>query len=227
MYLISWADVLNASFKDLSSGLIAHIPDLVVAVLVFIIGWVIAVFVGRLVAQVVGSLRIDQALRSAGVERVLSRAGFSLNSGVFLGALVKWFIIIGFLVASLDVLGLSQVTIFLRQVVLGYLPQVIVSVFILLVAAVVAGVAQRLVSGAAKAANLSTANFLGSITRYVIWIFAILVALEQLGIGADTFRTLFSGIVVALSLAFGLAFGLGGQAAAGRILDKVGHEIKD
>jgi small-conductance mechanosensitive channel len=227
MYLISWADVLNASFKDLSAGLIAHIPDLVVAVLVFIIGWIIAVFIGRLVAQIVASIRVDQALRSAGVERVLSRAGFSLNAGMFLGAIVKWFIIIGFLVASLDVLGLSQVTIFLREVVLGYFPQVIVAVFILLVAAVIAEVAQRLVSGAAKAANISTANFLGSITRYVIWIFAILVALDHLGIGADTFHMLLSGIVVALSLAFGLAFGLGGQAAAARILEKVGHQIKD
>jgi len=227
MYLTDWANVLTFAFQSLFYGLISFLPSLIVAIVIFIIGWLVGAGLARLVAQVVGSLKVDQALRSAGVERVLSRAGFSLNAGAFLGALVKWFFIIVFLVASLEVLHLSAVTFFLRDVVLGYLPQVIVAVLILLVAAVVADVSRRLIAGAAKAANLSSANLLGSIAHYAIWIFAILVALDQLQVATGFVQTLFTGIVVALALGLGLAFGLGGQQAAARYLDKVSAQIKD
>lgn len=225
MFLTTWADVLTMSFQGLISGLVQFVPNLVVALIIFIIGWLVGAGLGRLIAQVIGSLRVDQALRAAGVERVLDRAGFTLNSGAFIGALVKWFFIIVFLLASLDVLHLTDVTVFLRTVVLGYLPQVIVAVLILLVAAVIAEAAQRVVSGAAKAANMHSANFLGTIARWAIWIFAVLAALDRLGI-SPLVQTLFTGVVVALALAFGLAFGLGGQQAAARAIEKIQNEMK-
>ena len=226
MFLNTWADVLNQSFQNLFYGLVAFLPNLVVAIVIFIIGWLIGAALGRVVAQVVNSLRVDQALRAAGVERVLERAGFKLSSGAFLGMLVKWFFIIVFLVAALEVLGLTQVTLFLTAVVLGYLPRVIVAVLILLVAAVIAEAAQRIVAGSARAANLRAANLLGSIARWAIWVFALLAALDQLGV-TPFVQTLFTGLVVALALAFGLAFGLGGQQAAARYLERMQQEIKD
>jgi len=225
MFLTRWADVLNLSFQNLFYGLVEYIPNLLIAVIIFVLGWIIGAGLGRVVAQVVNSLRVDQALRAAGVERVLERAGFSLNSGAFLGMLVKWFFILVFLVASLEVLGLTQVTMFLTAVVLGYLPRVIVAVLILLVAAVIAETAQRLVAGSARAANLRSANFLGSMTRWAIWIFAVLAALDQLGV-TPFVQTLFTGVVVALALSFGLAFGLGGQQAATRFIDRMQSEMK-
>lgn len=225
MFLNTWANVLNLSFQNLFYGLVEYLPNLLIAVIIFILGWLIGAGLGRVIAQVVNSLRVDQALRAAGVERVLERAGFSLNSGAFLGMLVKWFFILVFLVAALEVLGLTQVTMFLTAVVLGYLPRVIVAVLILLVAAVIAEAAQRLVAGSARAANLKSANFLGSMARWAIWIFAVLAALDQLGV-TPFVQTLFTGVVVALALAFGLSFGLGGQAAASRFLDKMQSEMK-
>lgn len=225
MFLNTWANVLNLSFQNLFYGLVEYLPNLLIAVIIFVIGWLIGAGLGRLVAQVVNSLRVDQALRAAGVERVLERAGFSLNSGAFLGMLVKWFFILVFLVAALEVLGLTQVTMFLTAVVLGYLPRVIVAVLILLVAAVIAEAAQRLVAGSARAANLRSANFLGAMARWAIWIFAVLAALDQLGV-TPFVQTLFTGVVVALALAFGLSFGLGGQAAAARFIDRMQSEMK-
>ncbi len=225
MFLTTWADVLTQSFQNLFYGLVSFIPNLLVAIIIFVIGWLVGAGIGRLVAQVVSSLRVDQALRAAGVERVIDRAGFTLDSGAFLGFLVKWFFIIVFLVAALDVLGLTQVTAFLTGVVLGYLPQVIVAVLILLIAAVVAEAVQRVVTGAARAANVRAANLLGAVARWAIWVFAILAALDRLGI-SPLVQTLFTGVVVALALAFGLAFGLGGQQAASRYIEKVQDEIK-
>jgi hypothetical protein len=227
MFLTTWAQVLQASFENLLFGLVGFIPNLVVAVIIFVIGWLIGVGLGRVVAQVVNALRIDQALRSAGVDRVVERAGFTMNSGAFLGALVKWFFIVVFLVAALDVLGLTVVTVFLRDVVLGYLPQVIAAVLILLVAAVIAQAAERIVAGSARAAHLTSANFLGSVARWAIWLFAIIAALDQLQVAPAFVQTLFTGIVVAIALAIGLSFGLGGQTAAARYIEKVREQVKD
>ncbi len=227
MVLSTWADVLSQSFQNIFAGVISFVPSLVIAVVIFIVGWLVGVGLSRVVAQIVNSLRVDQALRSTGIESLLSRAGYELSAGKFLGFLVKWFFIIVFLVASLQVLGLTQVNDFLRNVVLGYLPQVIVAVLILLVAAVVAEASERVVAGSAKAASLHAANFLGKVTRYSIWIFAILVALEQLNVATGFIQTLFTGIIIAASLAIGLAFGLGGQASASRYLERLHSEIKD
>lgn len=227
MVFNTWADVLSQSFQNLFYGLVAFIPNLIVAIVIFIIGWLIGVGLGRVVKQIVDALRVDQALRSTGLERLLSRAGFELSSGAFLGFLVKWFFIIVFLVAALDVLHLTVVNLFISDVVLGYLPQVIVAVLILLVAAVVAEAVERVVTGSAKAANLRAAGFLGKVARYSIWIFALLAALAQLNVATAFMQTLFMGIVIAVSLAIGLAFGLGGQASAARYLEHLHSEIKD
>ncbi|MCH7530050.1 hypothetical protein IIB50_02960 [Patescibacteria group bacterium] len=225
MILQTWADVLTRSLYDLWLGIVDFVPNLVVALVIFAIGWVIGAVLGRVVAQIVKSLKVDSALRSAGLEDVFSRAGFELNAGRFLGGLVKWFIIIVFLVASLDVLKLTQVNVFLQEVVLFYLPQVIVAVLILLVAAVIAEVMQSVVIGSAKAAGIRSAHFLGSVARWAIWIFAVLAALNQLGVATAFVQTLFTGVVVALSLAVGLSFGLGGQEAAARYIEKMRDEI--
>lgn len=227
MVFNTWADVLSQSFQNLFYGLVSFIPSLVVAIIIFIVGWLVGVGLGRVVAQIVTALRVDQALKSTGIERVLTRAGFQLNAGKFLGFLVEWFFIIVFLVASLQVLGLTQVNAFISTVVLGYLPQVIVAVLILLVAAVVADAAERVVAGSAKAASIHSAGFLGKVARYSIWIFALLAALAQLNVATAFVQTLFTGVVIAVSLAVGLAFGLGGQASAARYLDRLQAEIKE
>ncbi|XKT74536.1 MAG: mechanosensitive ion channel family protein [Patescibacteria group bacterium UBA2163] len=228
MLIETWADVLTRSFQELWLGVIAFIPNIIVALIIFVLGWLVGAALGRIVSQIIKALKVDSALKSTGLNDVVSRAGFELNSGAFLGALIKWFFIVVFLVAALDVLQLSQVNEFLQNVVLGYLPQVIVAVLILLVAAVIADLAAKAVSGAAKAAHVRSAGLAGSVAKWSIWIFAILAALDHLQVASAFVQTLFTGVIVAVSLAFGLAFGLGGQQAAAKYIEKlrseVGHE---
>ncbi len=221
MILQTWGEVLAQSFQDLWLGVVSFVPSLVVAIVIFIAGWIVGALLGRVVSQIIKSLKVDNALRSAGSEALLNRAGFKLDSGRFLGGLVRWFIIIVFLVAAFDVLGLNQVNDFLQQVVLLYLPQVIVAVLILLVAALIADAMESVVKGSAKAAEIKSANFLGNVTKWAIWIFAILMALYQLGVAAAFVQTLFTGVVVALAISAGLAFGLGGKDHATKILDRM------
>jgi len=225
MMIDTWGDVLSKSFQGLWLGVINFAPQIVVAILIIVIGWLIGSLVGRAIAHVIRSLRIDEALRKSGIEDTLGRGGIVLNSGAFVGGLVKWFIIVVFLVAAFDVLHLSQVNAFLQGVVLYYLPNVIIAVLILLFSAVIGDIMQKVVTTSARTAEIKSARFLGSFTKWAIWVFAILVALEQLNIAAPFIQTLFTGIVVAVSLAIGLSFGLGGQEAAARFIEKTKQEI--
>jgi hypothetical protein len=227
MILQTWGDVLVTSFQDLGMGVVAFLPNLIIAIIIFLAGWVVGALLGRIVEKAIDTLKVDNALRSAGVETMLHRAGWKLHAGRFLGMLIEWFVIIVFLVAAFDILGLTQVNVFLQQVVLLYLPQVIIAVLILLVAGVVAQAMQRIVTGAVAAAGIASANFLGSITKWAIWVFAILIALDQLGIATAFVQTLFTGVVVAVSIAIGLSFGLGGQDAASRFIENVRREISE
>jgi len=220
-----WVMVLTESFQDLWIGFISFVPNLIVAVIIFIIGWVVGAVLGRVVSQIIKSIRVDSVLEGIGVSDVLSKSGFRLDSGAFVGGLVRWFFIIAFLVASFEVLGLSQVTLFLQQVVLSYLPNVIVAALILLVAAVIADAMQKVVVGSAKAADVEHAHFLGGITRWSIWIFAIIIALSHLGIAPQFMYTLFTGFVAMLAIAGGLSFGLGGRDAAERYIEKLRGDI--
>lgn len=219
-------NTVTGSFQGIWGGTAAFIPHLFWAIVIFVIGWIVGSLVGKLVSHLIKALKLDVALEQAGFGSVMKRAGVNLNSGAFIGGLVEWFIIVAFLVASFEVLGLTQVNVFLQSVVLLYLPQVIVAVLILLVSVVIADTLSKIVASSARAAGVRSANFLGAITRWSITIFALLAALVQLGIAVSFIQTLFTGVVVALSLAFGLSFGLGGQEAAGRWVEKTRDEIK-
>jgi small-conductance mechanosensitive channel len=219
------SDGLGASFTNLGVGILNFLPDLIIAVLVVVIGWVVGSLLGRVVAQVIKAVKLDDALTKAGVADIVKRGGMTLNTGRFIGTLVEWFFIVVFLIAALDILGLSQVNIFLSTVVVFYVPKVIVAILILLLAAVVADVMQKIVVTSARTAEFRSAHLLGAVTRWVIWIFGFLVALTHLGIAEALIQTIVTGVVVALSLALGLAFGLGGQDAASRFIEKTRQEI--
>ena len=226
MILNTWSDVLSLSFRNLWLGVVGFVPNLVVAVVIVFIGWGIGTLLGRVVNQIIKAIKVDEGLRRAGVEGFLERGGMGLNAGAFLGGLVRWFIILVFLIGAFEVLNLSQVTSFLRDI-LNYIPQVIVAVLILIGAGLVADAMKRVVLSSSMSAGLSSAGFLAAITKWAIWAFAILVALSQLGIAVGFVQTIFTGLVVALSLGLGLAFGLGGQEAAQKVIERVSKEISD
>lgn len=226
-FVENWGEVFTQSLQGIWFGVAGFVPTLIIAVIIFAIGWVLATLIEKLVETLFKSLKVDEALKSAGVEDVVKRAGHELNSGRFVGSLIKWFVIVVFLIASFDVLGLSQVNSFLKDVVLSYLPQVIVAVLVLMISVVIAEAVHKIVVASARAAHVKSAMLLGSIAKWSIWIFAVLTALFHLGIAPALIQTLFMGVVVAAALACGLAFGLGGKEVAGRMLEKTIHAVSD
>ena len=221
----TWSNVLTESVQDLWIGVVNYFPKIIIAVLIVVIGWIIGAFLAKVVSQVLRIVKLDDGLKAAGIDEIVSRTGLNLNSGKFVGALVKWFVIVAFLVAAFNVLGLTEVNNFLQGVVLTYLPQVIAAVIILLLSGVIGEAVRRAVVRTGKAAEVSSAGFAGTVAKWAIWIFGVLAALLQLGIAARIIEILFTGVVVALALAFGLSFGLGGQEAAAHYLGKLRNEI--
>lgn len=223
----TWGDVLVTSFQALFSAMLVFVPKFLFALIVFLIGIFIAVTLGRVVMQAIRSLKIDHVLRSLGFEEYIERAGWKLDSGAFIGGLVRWFFILVFLMAALSVLQLTAVSTFLSSVVLTYLPQVIVAAAVLLIAAVLGDVASKVASGAARAARMPSAGLLGGVVKWAIWIFAIFAALMQLGLFQELILTVVQAFVYMLALAGGLAFGLGGKDAASRYIDKLKQDISN
>ena len=217
--------VFQGSLLDLWYGFINFVPGLLLAIILFIVGWVVGSIIGKAVAQVIGALKIDNLFESAGADEVMTRMGLKLNIGKFFGLIVKWFIIIVFLMASLQIVGLTDVNDFLKAAVLLYLSKVIIAAIVLIIATVISEAMQKIVIASSKAANISSAHMLGSITRYAIWGFAIIIALSELGIAAAFMQILFTGLIAALAIALGLSFGLGGKEAAARTIDSISKEM--
>lgn len=222
-----WGTQLGGAFTGIGVQAVSFLTQLVLAIVIFIAGWVIGSVLCEVVSKIVKAIKIDAILESAGAKSLVNKAGFNLNTGAFLGGLVKWFIIIVFLVAALDVLKLQAVNAFLTNVVLGYIPQVIVATLILVVAAVLADLSQKVLSGGARALDSKSAGFVGGIARWSIWVVAILAALNQLGIAGGMMQTLFTGLVAMLAIAGGLAFGLGGKEAAANYIEKLRSDISN
>ena len=226
MFISDWSSALTTSFQNLWIGIVSYLPNIVIAIIIFVLGWVVGTIVGRGIQQLFKSAHIDDVLKRTGADEMVRRGGINLNSGAFVGGLIKWFIVLVFLIAAFDVLGLAQVNQFLSEVVLRYLPNVIVAVLVLLVAGVLADAVQKAVTASARAAEIRSAGLLGTVARWAIWIFAFLIALSQLGIAAPFLQTLFTGLIIALSLGVGLAFGLGGQEAAADFIRKARTDMQ-
>jgi small-conductance mechanosensitive channel len=213
---------LEESLMMLWVEVMSFLPQLVIALLIVIIGWFVGSLLGKLVQKVLQKLRLQELLEKADVNELVARAGYDFHPERFLGALVKWFVILAFVVVALDILRLQEVTTFMREVVLGYLPQVFVAVLILLAAMVIAGLARKTLAASLRAGGATVkAELLSRLAYYLIIAFGVMAALNQLRIADDLIQTLFMGIVFALALAAGLAFGLGGKDAAGRYIDQI------
>ncbi len=221
-----WGQIIVMSLQQVAAAVASFLPLVIGAVVVFIAGFVVAVILGKAVEQLIRATKIDSLLAKFAFEQAVERAGWRLNTGAFVGGIVKWFVIVAFLLASVNILGerFAPIAGFLRDV-LAYLPNVVVSALILIIAALVAQATERVVRGSVEAAGHRGA-LAGVAIRWSIWIFAISAALIQLGIAPLLIQTVMTGIVFAIAGAIALSFGLGGKDIAASFLEKVKDELR-
>lgn len=225
MLIQNWTDVLVGSLQNLYVQVLNFLPSLIGALVVFVVGLIVAAGLGALVEKIVGALKLDTLFRKMGFEEYTKRANIELNIGHFLGQIVYWFLVLSFLLAASDILKFYALTGFITDVLI-YLPNLIIAVLIMLASLVIANVVKKLVRASVMGAKLHIAKFLGSAAWWVIVVFGILASLVQLGIAVSIINTLITGIIAMLALAGGLAFGLGGKDYASEIIREVRDELQ-
>lgn len=212
---------LLASINNGVSGVVTFIPRFIAGLIVLLIGIIIASLLKQLILSFFRTLRVEQALKRYGIPEMKDEYSWS----TILAEIVRWFVIILFLIPTADIWGLPRIGTLLNELLL-YLPNVFVAAVIALVGFVLARLARNLIAASVKGISADSTNAIASVAQWAINVFVILVVLNQLGVASDLIRILFTGIVAAFAIACGIAFGLGGQETARDILNVIRKGLK-
>jgi hypothetical protein len=215
--ITNWGDAVMVSLANALSTFLSAIPLVIGALLILAIGWIISNVVARLLREVLARAGADRLFAEHGGE-VYGRRSARIKPSVVTSEIVKWIIRFVFLVAAANALGMPQVSLLLNQVLL-WIPNLLVAAVVLLVAPLVGRFLRGLIEVGAGEMGFTNAPLLGRIAEIAVVAFAVIVAINQIGIAANLIDILFVGLVAALALAFGLAFGLGGRDVAARVAE--------
>lgn len=224
--ITDWGTALWTSLTGALALAFAFIPKLLGFLLILIVGLIVANLLAKAVTWLLRKIGFDRVSDRIGLTRLEQRMNVHLDTAGILGRIVFWFVLLVFLVPAVDALGLTVVSNIMGQVI-GYIPNVFVAILVLFLGTLLATFVADLVRGAVASANVGNANIFANIARFAILGFVALIALDQLRIAPEMIQILFTAIVGALALAFGLAFGLGGRESAQRWLTRGESSIND
>ncbi len=222
--ITDWYSVTIDALQALWKGFLHFIPDLVGAILIFAIGWFLSVALGKLVAEILKKAKFNQIFEKGNWDEALAKADIKVDASAFIGAIVKWVLVIVFLSAAVEILGLVEFAGVLNRV-LGYLPNVIVAAFIFVVAVILSDILEKIVRATVESTKMGYGHIAGVIVRWSIWIFAFMVIIAQL-VNNSFIQTLFTGLIALMVIAGGIDFGLGGKDVAGKIVEDLYKKLK-
>ena len=222
----SWSTITTLAFKDAWLGVVAFVPRLVIGLLVFIIGWLISAAIGRIVAGILEKVSFDKIFQKSGWKDALEKADIKVRPSEFIGAIVKWVLVIVFLMIFVEVLGFSQFAFFLGEVI-AWLPNIVIAAAIFVASVIIADILEKVINASVREIGVKYAEFLGALVRWAIYFFAAFAILIQLGVAPSIINTLIMGFVGMFALAFGLAFGLGGRDAAADLIKSVKNKLSE
>ena len=215
--ITEWSAAMMTSLAAAMALFFSAIPKIFGFLIIVIVGWLVASAVEKGIAAVLRTIKFNHLAERSGLADFVARMGTSTDSAGMIALIVKWFIRLIALVVAFDALGLPAVSDVLRQLLL-WLPNVIVALVVLVIGGLAAKALANVVRASASEAGLTNAALLAKIASTVVWTFAIIVAVNQIGIATTLVNTLFMAIVGAIALALGLAFGLGGRETAAEIV---------
>jgi mechanosensitive ion channel-like protein len=212
-----WGTAIMSSVAAALALLLSGIPKIIGFFVILIIGWLIASALATAVAALLRAVKFNDLANRAGLTGFVQNMGVHSDAAGFLANLAKWFVRLIVLVTAFDALGLPAVSQVLQQLLL-WLPNLVVALVVLVIGGLAANALASLVRGATAESGLGSPDLLATIARVAVWAFAIVIAVNQIGVAATLVNTLFMAVVGALALALGLAFGLGGRETAAEIV---------
>lgn len=217
---IEWNALIADPVREMLTKIMAYLPVLLGALVILIVGWLVAKAIRRIVDWLLKTVRFDMLADKAGISEVLRKGNLKTTARHVVSGLVYWLIMIMVLVMVANALGLPKASDILSNL-FAYVPKVIASLLVLVVAMFLASFVSGIVRIAAENAKLPRPPLLAGVSRWTIILFAVTIALTQLGIAprlvSATFTIILGGVVLALAL----AFGLGGKDAAARYLEEL------
>ncbi|HVS62180.1 MAG TPA: hypothetical protein VMT85_01625 [Thermoanaerobaculia bacterium] len=220
---VAWREILSSGFSDLLSRASSFLPNLLGAILIVLLGWLVSRAVAAVSRRLLRRLGMDRAAARLRIDELLERASIERTFSQLLGELVFWLLMLTFLLAGVETLGLDAVSATIDQVV-AFIPAVIGAALIGVLGLLLARLAGSLVSSGAAAAGFASAGRLGFLTRIVIAGLVLVVALEQLGVATEVLVLPLSVALAATGFAIGLAFALASRPVLTHIL--AGHFLK-
>jgi len=216
--MVDWTSITMLKIEEFWEGFLDFMPRLIWALIIFVVGWLIAAGIGRLVEEILKRLQLDKLFQARKWSQALEKAEFGAKPSEFIGSICKWILIIVVLSITAEILlpPASNFGAFLGKVI-AWLPNLLAAVLIFVATVIIASFAEKLVKAGVHGAKVGYGKLAGSIAKWAIWIFGISAILIQLGIGSQLVAILLQGIVAMLAIAGGLAFGLGGKDAAADI----------
>ncbi|GIW65202.1 MAG: hypothetical protein KatS3mg093_181 [Candidatus Parcubacteria bacterium] len=223
----SVVDVLNYKITSLLPSVVEFASNLFVAIIVFLLGFVIASVLRWVVRTLLEKVRVSDWLKKSNLDKYFEVENFNWENQLdrVLADVVYWFILIIFLMTSFDILGFQNVNTFIEQVV-NFIPRAVSGGLILLAGVIFGDLTKRLLVGFFRGLEKKSANTVASVVKWAIIVLALLAALNQWQVAPDLVNILALGIVLFLALAGGLSFGLGGQETAREILDYLKRHLR-
>jgi len=208
-------------FKSIYSNIIAYIPALLSGVGILLVGLIIAPIANKLTIALLKLFEITRIYSLAGIKNTQSLSIWRK----LIGEIIRWAVLLAFLIPALEVWGFSRIVTIVNNL-LFYLPNVLIAMVISLIGYLLSSVTYKFLLQSVSTFEKKIAQTFALSGKYAVVMFATLASLNQLGVAQDLIRILFTGIVFTLTLALGIAFGLGGQKTAGEILESVKKKIK-
>jgi Conserved TM helix len=220
-----WSEAMLTSLAGGLAMFFAAIPKILAFALILVVGWFLSGLIARLAARLLRAIRFNELAERSGFAGFVQNIGVRMDSAEFLSTVAKWFMRLIVMVVAFDALGLPAVSDVLRQLLL-WLPNLAVGMVVLVIGGLLANAAAGVVRGATASAGFHHPELLANVARGAVWVFAIIVAVNQIGIAQELVNTLFMGAVALVVIALGLSFGLGGRDVAGNILRRWYNEAQ-
>ncbi|MBT9611788.1 MAG: hypothetical protein IV108_00810 [Burkholderiales bacterium] len=213
-------DIFVASLTSFWTRLAAFIPQLLAALLLLFVGWIVAKLIRAAFNKFLSVIHFDQLAQKSGIESFLKYGELEVSLSKILAELVYWLVMLVVIILVSDSLGLSKVTELFHKVAL-YIPNIIIAIIVLVFGTLLARAINRVVFAYLKNIGVEGALTISTLAEYAIQIFVVFVAMEQLNIGTQLLTTAFAIGFGAVSLALAIAFGLGGKDWAADVIDRL------